>query len=115
MVVSQRVPVYIICRLIEMGNAGTGPLLDQWWVDCTVGGSVFVDSVKAQRNADSVAAGAPSRTNAMEYHIYYEDGGHNRLNERYFKQEEAILGAAQPAKAPIPLVPTPELLPPWEV
>lgn len=103
-----RIMVYIIARMIEVDNAGTGATVDDWWVDATVGGSATVAAVKAARDAEP----QNTLTSVVQYHVYYADGGHQRFTrERLFLTEEATLGPAQPALMPSPLVPTPELAP----
>lgn len=103
-----RIMVYVIARLIEVDNAGTGATIDDWWVDATVGGSTYVNSVKAARDAEP----QNTKTSVVQYHVYYADGGHQRFTrERLYLAEEAALGPAQPDLMPDPLVPTPELAP----
>lgn len=107
---SQRVMVYVIARLIEMGNAGTGPLLDDWWVECTENGSPDITAIKKQRDLEGRTNGRNSKTSVVQYHVYYEDGGHNRFKERYYLIEEAALWPTVKVADPSTLVPTPELI-----
>jgi len=104
---TQRVMVYIICRLVERANAGTGVIVDDWWVDCTVNGSSDIAAIKAERNG----AGNGTKTSVVQYHVYYADGGHVRFKENYYLAEETALWPSDPSLRPDPLVPTPELLP----
>lgn len=102
-----RIMVYIICRLVEVGGAGTGPIVDDWWVDVTKGGSTDVVAIKSQRDA----AGNGTKTSVSQYHVYYADGGHARFKERYYLEEEAALWPSQPDLRKDPLIPIPELSP----
>lgn len=104
---TQRVMVYIICRLVEVANQGTGAIVDDWWVDCTVNGSSDIAAIKLARNS----AGNGTKTSVVQYHVYYADGGHARFKESYYKTEETALWPSNPSLRPDPLVPTPELLP----
>lgn len=104
---TQRVMVYIICRLVEVSNAGTGTIVDDWWVDCTANGSSDIAGIKAARNA----AGNNTKTSVVQYHVYYADGGHARFKESYYLAEEKALWPSDALLRPVPLVPTPELLP----
>jgi hypothetical protein len=104
---TQRVMVYIICRLVEVDQAGTGNIIDDWWVDCTVNGSSDIVAIKAARNG----AGNGTKTSVIQYHVYYADGGHNRFKENYYIAEQTALWPSNPSLRPNPLVPTPELLP----
>lgn len=104
---TQRVMVYIICRLVERAGQGTGDIVDDWWVDVTTTGSTEVAAIKAARNA----AGNNTKTSVVQYHVYYADGGHARFKESYYKAEETALWPSNPDLRPDPLVPTPELLP----
>lgn len=104
---SPRIMVYVICRLVEVNNMGTGAIVDDWWVDCTVGGSAQIAAIKAARDG----AGLATKTSVAQYHVYYADGGHVRYKERYFIAEEASSPDPDPSLRPNPLVPTPELLP----
>uniref|UniRef100_A0AAU6VZ15 Uncharacterized protein n=2 Tax=unclassified bacterial viruses TaxID=12333 RepID=A0AAU6VZ15_9VIRU len=104
---SQRVMVYIICRLVERANAGTGVIVDDWWVDVTTTGSPEVAAIKLERNS----AGNGTKTSVVQYHVYYADGGHARFKENYYLAEESALWPSNPALRPDPLLPTPELLP----
>lgn len=107
---AKRVIVYTICRLIEMGNAGTGPQLDDWWVECTEEGSPKIDQIKADRNAAGFANGTFSKSSVVQYHVYYEDGGHARFKERYYLAEEKNLWPPVKTADPAALSPTPELI-----
>jgi len=104
---SPRIAVYVICRLVEVSNMGTGSIVDDWWVDCTVGGSAQIAAIKSARDG----AGNSTRTSVAQYHVYYADGGHARYKERYFLTEEASSPKPNPALRVDPLIPTPELLP----
>lgn len=104
---SQRVMVYIICRLVEVSQVGTGAIVDDWWVDVTTTGSPDVAAIKAARDG----AGNNTKTSVVQYHVYYADGGHARFKERYYLIEEAALWPSNPALRPDPLLPTPELMP----
>jgi hypothetical protein len=106
MIASLRTIVYTICRLVEVANMGTGVTVDDWWVDCTVGGSAQIAAIKAARDG----AGNATKTSVVQYHVYYADGGHVRYKERYYLIEEAST-AVDVSLRPDPLVPTPELLP----
>ncbi len=107
MATNKRVMVYIICRMVEMGNQGLGPMISDWWVDCTVNGSKDIAAIKAERNA----AGNGSKTSVVQYHVYYADGGHARFKENYYLAEEKALWPSVPTVDPFGLYPTPELLP----
>jgi hypothetical protein len=76
------------------------------WYDISVGGLATADAILADLRANA----AKSYTYAIsKYHYYFEDGGHARTTSRYdMTQAYALYGAAQPDKAPSPLVPTPE-------
>lgn len=104
---AQRVMVYIICRLVEVSQAGTGNIVDDWWVDCTQNGSSDIAAIKVARNG----AGNNTKTSVTQYHVYYADGGHNRFKERYYLEEEAALWPSDASLRPVPLAPVPELLP----
>lgn len=104
---TQRVMVYIICRLVEVSNVGTGSIVDDWWVDVTTTGSTEVAAIKAARNG----AGNNTKTSVTQYHVYYADGGHARFKENYYLAEEAALWPSDPSQRPAVLSPTPELLP----
>lgn len=104
---AQRVMVYIICRLVERANAGTGVIVDDWWVDVTEQGSPQVAAIKLERNS----AGTGTKTSVVQYHVYYADGGHARFKESYYLTEESALWPSDSTLRPDPLVPTPELLP----
>jgi hypothetical protein len=104
---TQRVMVYIICRLIEVDQAGTGAVVADWWVDCTQNGSSDIAAVKTAHNE----AGNNTKTSVTQYHVYYADGGHARLKENYYLAEEKALWPSNASLRPAVLVPTPELLP----
>lgn len=104
---AQRVMVYIICRLVEVSQSGTGVIVDDWWVDVTTSGSPAVAAIKLERNS----AGNNTKTSVVQYHVYYADGGHARFKENYYLTEESNLWPSNPALRPDPLVPTPELMP----
>lgn len=104
---SPRIMVYVICRLVEVSNRGTGTIVNDWWVDCTVGGSTQIAAIKAARDG----AGNSTKTSVVQYHVYYADGGHVRYKERYFLAEEASSPEPDPSLRVDPLLPTPELLP----
>lgn len=104
---AQRVMVYIICRLAEVDQAGTGAIVDDWWVDCTQNGSPDIAAIKAARNG----AGNNTKTSVIQYHVYYADGGHARFKENYYLAEEKALWPSNASLRPTPLLPTPELLP----
>lgn len=100
---SQRVMVYIIAWVATLDNSGAGPVLSQEWIDVTDGGSAKVEEFKA-----SIVS--PHKGVVSQYHVYFEDGGHARYNEREFLIQEKALGPAQPDKRPETLYPTPELV-----
>ena len=104
---TQRVMVYIICRLVERAGQGTGAIVDDWWVDVTTTGSPEVAAIKLARNS----AGNNTKTSVVQYHVYYADGGHARFKESYYLKEESALWPSDPSQRPDPLVPTPELMP----
>lgn len=104
---AQRVMVYIIARMLEIDNAGAGNAVDDWWVDVTDEGSAKVNAIKEARNA----ATPGNRTVLERYHVYYADGGHGRFKQREYLIEEAALWPSNPSLRPVPLLPTPELLP----
>lgn len=104
---TQRVIVYVICRLIEVAGQGLGATVDDWWVDCTENGSADIAAIKAARNG----AGNNTKTSVTQYHVYYADGGHARFKENYYLAEEKALFPSNSSLRPNPLVPTPELLP----
>ncbi|QNO00473.1 hypothetical protein phiPsa347_021 [Pseudomonas phage phiPsa347] len=104
---TQRVMVYIICRLVEVAGQGTGAIVDDWWVDCTVNGSADIAAIKAARNG----AVNGTKTSVVQYHVYYADGGHAKFKESYYLAEEKALWPSNPTLRPDPLVPTPELMP----
>lgn len=104
---AQRVIVYTICRLIEMAGAGTGPMTDDFWVECTEEGSAKIAKVKAERDN----AGNNSKTSVVQYHVYYQDGGHARFKERYYLAEEKALFPSLPTDDPASLYPAPEFIP----
>lgn len=103
---TQRVMVYIICRLVEVDQAGTGNIVDDWWVDCTANGSSDIVAIKAARNG----AGNNTKTSVVQYHVYYADGGHARFKENYYLAEEKALWPSVPTADPSVLLPTPEYL-----
>lgn len=103
----KRVMIYIICRMIEMDNQGLGPMVDDFWVDCTVNGSADIVAIKAARNA----AGNGTKTSVTQYHVYYQDGGHGRFKESYYLAEERALWPSLPTADPSVLLPVPEFLP----
>jgi hypothetical protein len=106
MIASARIMVYVICRLVEVADVGTGATVDDWWVDCTVNGSADITAIKTARDG----AGNATKTSVVQYHVYYADGGHVRYKERYYLIEEA--STARDASLRVdPLAPTPELLP----
>ena len=106
-----RVITYVLCRLVEIDQAGTGKTVDDFWVECTVEGSALVEKIKADRLAASQATGLPTKTSATAYHVYYADGGHGRYKNREYLIEEAALWPSDASLRPDPLLPTPELLP----
>lgn len=106
MIASPRIIVYTICRLIEVADMGAGIIVDDWWVDCTIGGSAQIADIKTARDG----AGNATKTSVVQYHVYYADGGHVRYKERYYLIEEAST-EVDISLRPDPLVPTPELLP----
>lgn len=105
---TERVIVYVIARMVEMDNIGTGPLLDDWWVDCTLGGSAQIEDLKVSRDDSARESGVHSKTSVSQYHVYYADGGHNRFKERDFKVEESSVKAVEPSADPSSLLPEPE-------
>jgi hypothetical protein len=106
MIASPRIMVYVICRLVEIDNAGFGSIVADWWVDCTVNGSSDIAAIKVAHDS----AGNNTKTSVSQYHVYYADGGHVRYKERAYLLEEAST-ARDPSLRVDPLVPTPELLP----
>ena len=102
---NKRVMVYIICRLVESDNMGTGKIVDDFWEDVTENGSVKVAAIKLARNS----SGRSTKTSVVQYHVYYADGSHARFKEQYYLTEESALWPTDPSKRPDPLVPTPEL------
>lgn len=103
-----RVITYVLCRLVEIDQAGTGKTVDDFWVECTVEGSALVEKIKADRLAASQATGLPTKTSATAYHVYYADGGHGRFIQRTYLLEEAKLFPSTPTTTPELLLPTPE-------
>jgi len=100
---SQRVMVKVTSWIVAHNPSYT-EIVKNYWTDATTKGSVGILADVAALNAD----GSGLHYAISQWHVWYEDGGHSRHNTREFKILETTLGAVQPEKAPVPLIPTPE-------
>lgn len=99
---ANRVMVKVTAWILAHNPSYTA-IVESYWVDATTAGS-------AGTLADVAAldAASPNHYAVSQWHVWYEDGGHSKHNTREFKALEMTLGAVQPEKVPVPLVPTPE-------
>ena len=99
---ANRVMVKVTAWILAHNPSYTA-IVESYWVDATTAGSA-----STLADVSALDAASPNHYAVSQWHVWYEDGGHSKHNTREFKALEMTLGAVQPEKAPVPLVPTPE-------